>query len=147
MYKTINFPQKMLKKQLTNLIESDNIYKLSAEMRKGVEKSIKKSFEKLSKKSWQTRECVIYSSSCLRERNSESEKSQEKAKSERFEKNLKKLSKKYWQREKSMIYSLSCLRERVAIGPWKLNNEIRKGTRDSMVNNHQEEFLKVLFKQ
>ena len=49
-YKTINFPQKMLKKQLTNKTGSDIIYKLSAEMRKDVEKSIKKFFKKLSKK-------------------------------------------------------------------------------------------------
>ena len=97
-------------------------------------------YKKVCKKCWQKAcEVIIYTSS-QRERNSESEKGQEKLKEKKIEKNLKKLSKKYWQTEKSMIYSLSCLRERVAIGPWKLNNEIRKGTRDSMVNDHQEEF-------
>ena len=149
MYKTIIFPQKMLKKQLTNRIESDNIYKLSAEMRKDVEKSIKKSFEKLSKKSWQTKGYVIYSLSCLRVRTSrESEKSQEKAKSERFEKNLKKLSKKYWQKKKSVIYSLSCLRERAS--DWTLKIKQRDKKRNPRFDDtryHQEEFLKVLFKQ
>ena len=50
-YKTRNFPQKMLKKQLTNQKGYDIISKLSAKKRKDVEKSIKKSFEKLSKKS------------------------------------------------------------------------------------------------
>ena len=49
-YKTINFPQKMLKKQLTNRNQCGIICKLSAEMRKDVEKSIKKVFKKLSKK-------------------------------------------------------------------------------------------------
>ena len=49
-YKTINFPQKMLKKQLTNKCGCDIICKLSAEMRKDVEKSIKKFSKKLSKK-------------------------------------------------------------------------------------------------
>ena len=66
----------------------------------------------------------------------------------RYEKKLKKLWKKYWQSdiECDILFELS--RESgKAIGPWKLNNEIRKGTRDSMVKNHQEEFLKVLFKQ
>ena len=60
---------------------------------------------------------------------------------------LKKLSKKYWQERGYVIYSLSCLRKRVAIGPWKLNNEIRKGTRDFDGKKPSEEFLKVLFKQ
>ena len=58
---------------------------------------------------------------------------------------FKKLSKKCWQKKKSVIYSLSCLREGIAIGPWKLNNEIRKGTRDSMVKEPSEEFLKSTF--
>ena len=49
-YKTINFPQKMLKKQLTNKNRCVIISKLSAEMRKDVEKSIEKFFKKLSKK-------------------------------------------------------------------------------------------------
>ena len=40
----------MLKKQLTIKIESGIIYKLSAEMRKDVEKSMRKFFKKLSKK-------------------------------------------------------------------------------------------------
>ena len=39
----------MLKKQLTNLIESDNIYKLSAEKRKDVEKSIEKVLKNFQK--------------------------------------------------------------------------------------------------
>ena len=50
-------------------------------------------------------------------------------------------------KNEGMWYTLKAVSERAAIGPWKLNNEIRKGTRDSMVTNHQEEFLEVLFKQ
>ena len=64
-----------------------------------------------------------------------------------LKKTWKKFRKSIDKRISDMIYSLSCLGRAAKIGPWKLNNEIRKGTRDSMVTNHQEEFLKVLFKQ
>ena len=64
---------------------------------------------------------------------------EEKEKS--FRKKLKKLSKKYWQEDIRCDILFELSRESgKAIGPWKLNNEIRKGTRDSMVNDHQEEF-------
>ena len=66
----------------------------------------------------------------------------ERKRSEEF---LKKVSKKSWQREYSVIYSLSCLRKRIAIGPWKLNNEIRKGTRDSMVKIPSRRVFKSTF--
>ena len=60
---------------------------------------------------------------------------------------LKKFQKSLDKR-KSMWYTLwAVLKRGGGIGPWKLNNEIRKGTRDSMEKIHQEEFLKVLFKQ
>ena len=67
---------------------------------------------------------------------------QGKAKKEAWKK-LKKVWKKSWQRRVYMIYSLSCLKNGQRIGPWKLNNEIRKGTRDSIVQDTiNEEFLK-----
>ena len=64
----------------------------------------------------------------------------EKAKKVDTEKTWKKFKKSIDKRISDMIYSLSCLGRAAKIGPWKLNNEIRKGTRDSMVKNHQEEF-------
>ena len=64
-----------------------------------------------------------------------------------YEKNLKKFEKSIDKRRRVWYTLQAVSREQRKIGPWKLNNEIRKGTRDSMVKNHQEEFLKVLFKQ
>ena len=67
-----------------------------------------------------------------------------KVDTKKVEKTFKKvLTKGVWC---DILFELS-RKKGIAIGPWKLNNEIRKGTRDSMVTNHQEEFLKVLFKQ
>ena len=103
--------------------------------------------KKVCKKCWQKRiEVVIYTSSQGKARK-EREKSQETVKEKDFKKILKNFQKSI-DKERRVWYTLWAVLERgQAIGPWKLNNEIRKGTRDSMVNNHQEEFLKVLFKQ
>ena len=63
-------------------------------------------------------------------------------KEEDFEKNRKNFQKGIDKRE-SMWYTLWAVLERVvAIGPWKLNNEIRKGTRDFDGRNHQKSFKK-----
>ena len=91
--------------------------------------------KKVCKKCWQKAcEVIIYTSS-QRERNSESEKGQEKAKEKKIEKILKNFQKSI-DKEKRVWYTLRAVLERgSAIGPWKLNNEIRKGTRDSMIQD------------
>ena len=96
--------------------------------------------KKVCKKCWQKAcEMIIYTSSQGKTRK-EREKSQEKLKEKKIEKILKNFQKSI-DKEKRVWYTLWAVLERViAIGPWKLNNEIRKGTRDSMVRYHQEEF-------
>ena len=104
--------------------------------------------KKVCKKCWQKGiEVIIYTSSqgkTLKER----EKRQETVKEKRVEKILKNFQKSI-DKERRVWYTLWAVLERgQAIGPWKLNNEIRKGTRDSIVQDTiKRRVLKVLFKQ
>ena len=90
---------------------------------------------------------IIYTSS-QRERNKESEKGQEKVKEKEIEKNLKKLSKKVLtnRKEYDILFKLSS-REG---SDWTLKIKQRDKKRNPRFDDtryHQEEFLKVLFKQ
>ena len=102
-------------------------------------------YKKVCKKCWQKRFEVIIYTSFQRERNSESEKSQESLKEKDFKKILKNFQKSI-DKEKRVWYTLWAVLERgVANGPWKLNNEIRKGTRDSMVKIPSRRVFKSTF--
>ena len=90
---------------------------------------------------------IIYTSS-QRERNSESEKGQEKVKEKEVEKNLKKLSKKVLtnRKEYDILFKLSSRED----SDWTLKIKQRDKKRNPRFDDtryHQEEFLKVLFKQ
>ena len=104
--------------------------------------------KKVCKKCWQKAcEVIIYTSS-QRERNSESEKSQEKPKEKRFEKNLKNFQKKVLTKEKECDILLK-LSSREG-SEWTLKIKQRDKKRNPRFDDrryHQEEFLKVLFKQ
>ena len=52
----------------------------------------------------------------------------------RLEKTWKKFEKSL-DKQRDMWYTLWAVSEEQQIGPWKLNNEIRKGTRDSIVQD------------
>ena len=63
-------------------------------------------------------------------------KESRKAESEKIWKKSQKTFKKSIDKRKRVWYTLWAVFERgQAIGPWKLNNEIRKGTRDSMIED------------
>ena len=63
-----------------------------------------------------------------------SEKERLKSLKKGFEKNQKKFEKSL-DKQRDMWYTLWAVSEEQQIGPWKLNNEIRKGTRDSIVQD------------
>ena len=119
-------------------------------------KDAKRCWKVNQKKFWKTfkkvltneRVCDILLELSTSENFKRERKESRKDESEKVWKNLKKLSKKYWQIEKSVIYSLSCLRERAS--DWTLKIKQRDKKRNPRFDDtryHQEEFLKVLFKQ
>ena len=107
-------------------------------------KKYKKSYRKLLTKTERSDNICKHSARGTREKLRDNSKGVRK---ERLEKNLKKFEKSL-DKKKSVWYTLWAVWKTAAIGPWKLNNEIRKGTRDSIVQDTiKRRVLKVLFKQ